>query len=104
MLSNLRLITLDLQGTVYRFKQSPVTTYIEIGGLCGLEMPSESDVKVGFRKALIDLTSREPHYGSTTHGDSKRWWISVVRQTFKSKFKICATSPFSGFPIFPIMK
>ena len=83
-LSSLRLLTLDLTGTVFRFSRPPFVTYTELANSSGFHDVQESRVKEGFKKAWVQLNKAEPNFGSEK-GDSKSWWINLVTKTFKGK-------------------
>jgi hypothetical protein len=79
MSRKLRLITLDLTDTVFRFRRSPVSMYREVGAAHGIDC-NEEDVARGLRAAV---KGADAHFGARTHGDSDKWWTRVVHETFK---------------------
>lgn len=78
----LRLITLDLTGTVFRFRRPPFSIYADVSAKHGVHC-DEADVQRGFFKAWKKLNSQDANFGAQTDGDSKRWWGQVVEETFK---------------------
>ncbi len=80
--SKLRLITLDLTGTVFRFSRPVVSTYRAVGDKHGVHC-EEADLKRSFRVALKKLNASDPHFGAVTHGSSEKWWRQIILETFK---------------------
>jgi len=80
-----RLVCLDLTGTVFRFRKSPVATYKEVAGHYGLNV-QENDIKRGFGQAWMRLSKEFPHFGGAHHKDSRRWWKDLIHDTMKGSF------------------
>ena len=76
----LRLITLDLLGTVYRFSRPVYATYAEIASQCLNQKVEEARVKQGFKKAIAKA---QPHHGAFDKEGSMGWWTKLVQDTFK---------------------
>ena len=80
--SGLRLLTLDLTGTVFRFRKPPFVSYQEMAAAYGVDTDLDK-IRNGFLGAWKTLNASFPHFGSTTHGDSKAWWHSLVHDVMK---------------------
>lgn len=84
MISSLRLITLDLTGTVYRFTKPPFLQYQETAKEYNV-IVSENEIKQAFKTNWSKMNEKHPHFGSTTHHDSMNWWTDLVHGTFKGE-------------------
>lgn len=80
-----RLLTLDLTGTVFRFRKAPFVLYREIAGNYGVSCDSE-DIKRGFFASWSRLNKQYPHFGAKTLG-GKNWWLKLVHETMKGRVK-----------------
>jgi len=83
--TKLRLITLDMTGTVFKFKRAPLLDYIAVARKHEVdEKHLSSDlVQRNWVQAFKHMSSTHPHFGSTTHVDSKDWWLNIVHGAFK---------------------
>ena len=83
-MSKIRLITLDMTGTVFKFKQPPILDYIAFARKHGVDHKhlKSQIVKENFNKTLRSLVKAHPHFGSTSHLDSTEWWWKAVHGTF----------------------
>ena len=84
MVSRLRLLTLDLTGTVFRFRKPPFVQYQEMAAAYGVDTDVDN-VRKGFLTAWKTLNKSFPHFGSTTHGDSRTWWHELVHDVMRGK-------------------
>eukprot|EP00094_Tigriopus_californicus_P011427 TCALIF_11032-PA protein Name:"Similar to Uncharacterized protein C4orf29 homolog (Mus musculus)" AED:0.08 eAED:0.11 QI:77/0.5/0.33/1/1/1/3/129/655 len=82
MLSSLKVLTLDLTGTVYRFTKPPFLQYQETAKEYNIVV-NENDVKQAFKANWSRMNENHPHFGSTTHHDSTNWWMDLVHGTFE---------------------
>ena len=82
--AKIRLITLDLTGTVFRFRSPPFSIYNEVAAKRGLKSDDKA-MKAAFYAAWKQQNKENPHFGALGRSDSKQWWIDVVHNTMKSK-------------------
>ena len=76
-----RLVTLDMVGTVLRFSRPPVAQYQEVAAKHGHNLQLE-DLSGSFNQRWAELNQNFPHFGSTTPGlSSTRWWHQLVKVT-----------------------
>jgi len=81
----LRLVTLDLTGTVFRFSQLVPATYKALAAKHGMAV-EEGDVRRGFGAAFTRLDKEQPHFGGGGgSGNSRRWWNDVIHSTMKGR-------------------
>ena len=83
-MDRLRLVTLDMVGTVLRFSRPPAVQYQEVAARHGHQLELE-DVAAAFRHQWRHFNDTKPHFGSTTPGlSSTVWWHQLVKQTFRT--------------------
>ena len=76
-----RLVTLDMVGTVLRFSRPPVAQYQEVAARHGHSLRLE-ELSASFKQRWTDMNQDFPHFGSTTPGlSSIRWWHQLVKVT-----------------------
>ena len=81
MVGGVRLVTLDMVGTVLRFSRPPVAQYQEVAARHGHNLQLE-DLSCSFNQRWAELNQNFPHFGSTTPGlSSTRWWHQLVKVT-----------------------
>ena len=81
-LNGLRLITLDLVGTVYEFARPSYSVYSEFASR-RFQNVEEHRVKQGFVRALRKLNTERPHFGAFEKDGSRGWWVALVQETFR---------------------
>ena len=84
-MNNLRLVTLDATGTIFKFKEPPPTTYVKFAQKYDLKC-HENDVQKQFRIAYKTLNITHPHFGALSGISSKQWWCHVVQKTFEGRY------------------
>lgn len=80
---NVRAISLDITGTIYRFRYDISATYIQTAQACGLSHTIPLNIistafKEGFKTAMIEY----PVYGCNQISE-RDWWKRVVDMTFR---------------------
>ena len=79
-----RLVTLDMVGTVLRFSRPPAVQYQEVAARHGHNLRVE-ELSSSFRQQWRLSNLNFPHFGSTTPGlSSTMWWHQLVKVTFPS--------------------
>ena len=82
-MKNIRLVTVDIVGTVLRFSRPPVAQYRDVAASQGLELELDQ-LSESFKHQWSEMNQTFPHFGSTTPGlSSTRWWHQLVKQTFR---------------------
>ena len=77
-----RLVTLDMVGTVFRFSRPPAAQYQEVAARHGLNLGME-ELSSSFSQQWRHKNHNFPHFGSTTPGlSSIMWWHQLVKVTF----------------------
>ena len=98
MMRGLRLVTLDLTGTVFRFRKPVFEEYSEVAAALHGVQCDPLQVKKAFFAAFKSWNKREPNFAGDKEAlerkgqASKAWWVGVVQDTFKGKAK--TFSPF----------
>ncbi|KAJ8876388.1 hypothetical protein PR048_020833 [Dryococelus australis] len=81
-----RLVTFDVTGTLLKFRMSPGEKYAEVAANFGLKVEPRV-LTNNFRTHFRDMCRRHPNFGHTTGLGWKKWWTSVVVETFSSSEK-----------------
>ena len=77
----LRLVTLDMVGTVFRFSRPPAAQYQEVAARHGYNLRVE-ELSSSFKQPWRLSNINSPHFGSTTPGlSSMMWWHQLVKVT-----------------------
>lgn len=83
-MNNIRLVTLDMVGTVIKFSRPPVAMYQEVAAAHGYTNIDLDKLGVSFKQQWVGMNRDYPHFGSTTSGMSSLvWWHTLVKNTFK---------------------
>ena len=78
-MSGVRLVTLDMVGTVLRFTRPPAAQYQEVAARHGHNLSLE-DLSSSFKQQWRDSNLNFPHFGSTTPClSSTMWWHQLVK-------------------------
>ena len=86
-----RLVTLDMVGTVLRFSRPPAAQYQEVAARHGHNLRLE-DLSSSFKEQWREKNINFPHFGSTTPGlSSTMWWHQLVKVTFPSLLPLILT-------------
>jgi len=82
-MQNLRLVTVDMVGTIIKFTKPPVQQYQDVAityGVRGIEL---NKLERSFFNQWKTMNRNFPHFGSTSGISSKMWWMKLVKETFK---------------------
>jgi len=82
LFDQLRLVTFDVVGTLIRFKEPPVAMYVQTASKYDIKVDYEQ-VQSSFYSQWKTMDAHSPHFGSTSGISSQRWWIDLVKNTFK---------------------
>ena len=78
-MDKIRLVTLDMVGTVIRFRQPPVAHYQRVAASHGHELDLKP-LAASFKHQWVSMNKMYPHFGSTTEGMSSIvWWHQLVK-------------------------
>ena len=82
-MDKIRLVTLDMVGTVIRFRQPPVAQYQRVAATHGHNLDLKP-LAASFKHQWVSMNKIYPHFGSTTEGMSSIvWWHQLVKNTFR---------------------
>jgi len=82
-MDRIRLVTLDMVGTVIKFSQPPVAQYQRVAANHGYDIEF-NPLANSFKHQWMKMNKTYPHFGSTTAGlSSIVWWHNLVKNTFK---------------------
>ena len=65
-MDRIRLVTLDMVGTVIRFSRPPVVQYQEVAAAHGYNNIDLDKLGASFKHQWISMNRDFPHFGSTT--------------------------------------
>jgi len=84
-MGRIRLITLDMTGTVFKFRRSPILDYIAVARKHEVREKhlSVDLVQRNWVESFKRMSQTHPHFGSTSHVDSREWWFNIVHGAFK---------------------
>lgn len=78
------VVTLDALGTLYKFREPIATQYIKVARDCGLKAPlDEKTLMNAFKTSFKEISSEYPNYGKGQLDSPRRWWKSLVNDTFR---------------------
>ena len=78
-MSGVRLVTLDMVGTVLRFTRPPAAQYQEVAARHGHNLSLE-DLSSSFKQQWRDSNLNFPHFGSTTPGKAEDIYVAAKRR------------------------
>ncbi|XP_051492519.1 haloacid dehalogenase-like hydrolase domain-containing protein 3 [Apus apus] len=78
----LRLLTWDVKDTLLRLRQPVGESYAAQARAHGLRVPPAA-LSRAFREAYGAQSRLLPNYGCSQGLSSRRWWLDVVKQTFR---------------------
>lgn len=82
----IKLVAFDAFGTLFRFKQTPGSVYLQASIQAGLRLTNNAKADE-MQKSLVDSirqqTRLNPNYGSKSSMPTRAWWHAVVTDTFK---------------------
>lgn len=84
----IRLITLDVNNTLLRFRLSPAEEYARVAALHGVTAPKQA-LTVAIEHAVKQQTRESPVFGSGAVGGWQTWWRRVVELTFTESGVSC---------------
>eukprot|EP00092_Neocalanus_flemingeri_P035949 GFUD01039142.1.p1 GENE.GFUD01039142.1~~GFUD01039142.1.p1 ORF type:complete len:258 (-),score=84.99 GFUD01039142.1:59-832(-) len=82
IMQNLRLVTVDMVGTILRFAKPPVQQYLETAAKHGVKVEFRQ-LERSFLNHWGAMNTDLPHFGATSGMSSLVWWVSLVKGTFK---------------------
>lgn len=78
------IVTLDAQGTIYRFREPIARQYLKVAERCGLtEKIEEDELKQAFRESFKEISKEYPNYGRGQLASPNAWWKTLVNDTFR---------------------
>ncbi|GER32842.1 haloacid dehalogenase-like hydrolase domain-containing protein [Striga asiatica] len=92
MLSKLRLITVDVTGTLIAYKGQLGDYYCMAAKSIGLPCPDYNRVHEGFKLAYTEMARKHPCFGFAEKIPNIVWWKTRIYATFGS------AAPYSIFP------
>ena len=81
-MKTVKIITIDVTNTIFRFKINPPTIYAQVAKEHGL-ICCENQLKKSFLKAFSQMSQSHPNFGAATGIQGERWWNLVVHKTFE---------------------
>lgn len=82
MLSKLRLITVDVTGTLLAYKGELGDYYCMAAKSIGLPCPDYKRVHEGFQQAYTEMAKKHPCFGFSEKIPNIIWWKTCVRDSF----------------------
>jgi REG-2-like HAD superfamily hydrolase len=80
---NVRVISLDLTGTLWKFRHPVPIVYHRCAVDCNVPIiPSIERLEVHFKRAYKLMSERQPVYGYHDNISEREWWSRVVAMTF----------------------
>lgn len=78
------LVTLDAQGTLYRFREPIAAQYIQVARSCGVKAPiDEKELMNAFKRSFKDISKEYPNYGKGQLDSPRAWWKSLTNDAFR---------------------
>lgn len=78
------VVTLDAQGTIYKFREPISRQYLKVAERCGLkDSIEEGDLDEAFRKSFKGVSADFPNYGKNKLSSPRAWWKTVVNDAFR---------------------
>lgn len=81
-IQDLRLVTLDVTGTVLKFTGKIGELYAHAAERFGVEVPNADLIHKGFKRAYKETLEEYPHFGGGAMS-SKAWWKICVIKSFQ---------------------
>ncbi|KAF8691208.1 hypothetical protein HU200_040328 [Digitaria exilis] len=82
LLSKLRLVTVDVTGTLIAYKGQLGDYYCMAAKSAGMPCPDYKRVHEGFKLAYADMSRRHPCFGHAAAMPTAQWWKMCVRDSF----------------------
>ncbi|XP_066329616.1 uncharacterized protein [Miscanthus floridulus] len=82
LLSRLRLVTVDVTGTLIAYRGQLGDYYCMAAKSAGMPCPDYGRVHEGFKLAYADMSRRHPCFGHAAAMPTADWWKTCVRDSF----------------------
>lgn len=82
ILSKLRLVTVDVTGTLIAYKGELGDYYCMAAKSIGLPCPDYKRVHEGFKQAYTEMATKHPCFGFAEKIPNIVWWKTCVRDSF----------------------
>ncbi|EMS65319.1 Haloacid dehalogenase-like hydrolase domain-containing protein 3 [Triticum urartu] len=82
LLSRLRLVTVDVTGTLIAYRGQLGDYYCTAARSAGLPCPGYARMHQAFKAAYADMTAKHPCFGHASRMPDHRWWRTCVRDSF----------------------
>ncbi|CAO2037336.1 unnamed protein product [Urochloa humidicola] len=82
LLSKLRLVTVDVTGTLIAYRGQLGDYYCMAAKSAGMPCPDYARVHQGFKLAYADMSRRHPCFGHAAAMPTADWWKVCVRDSF----------------------
>jgi hypothetical protein len=82
LLSKLRLVTVDVTGTLIAYKGQLGDYYCRAAKSSGVPCPDYTRMHEGFKAAYAEMTRRHPCFGHATGMPNVQWWKACVKDSF----------------------
>ncbi|CAL5023727.1 unnamed protein product [Urochloa decumbens] len=82
LLSKLRLVTVDVTGTLIAYRGQLGDYYCMAAKSAGMPCPDYTRVHQGFKLAYADMSRRHPCFGHAAAMPTAEWWKVCVRDSF----------------------
>ncbi|PAN04266.1 hypothetical protein PAHAL_1G053400 [Panicum hallii] len=82
LLSKLRLVTVDVTGTLIAYKGQLGDYYCMAAKSAGMPCPDYERVHQGFKLAYAEMSRRHPCFGHAAAMPNAEWWKVCVRDSF----------------------
>eukprot|EP00934_Nitzschia_sp_Nitz4_P009277 Nitzschia sp. Nitz4//scaffold3_size479765//472300//473097//NITZ4_000197-RA/size479765-processed-gene-1.559-mRNA-1//-1//CDS//3329551049//9267//frame0 len=77
----IRMITVDVTGTLISYRGSLETHYMGAAAKCGVDIVDTSNIKVAFARAYKETLAKYPCFGGNEIS-TKSWWKECVSRSF----------------------
>ncbi|KAK4149044.1 HAD-like domain-containing protein [Chaetomidium leptoderma] len=77
------LLCFDAFGTLFHPKRPIAEQYTAVARQCGLDGFSTEQVHTSFRTAFSRESKAHPNYGKASGMGAKKWWTTVIHNTFR---------------------
>lgn len=95
LLSRLRLVTVDVTGTLIAYRGQLGDYYCMAAKSAGMPCPDYRRVHEGFKLAYADMSRRHPCFGHAAAMPTAAWWKMCVRDSFVRVFRPAIGMPSS---------
>lgn len=82
LLSKLRLVTVDVTGTLIAYKGQLGDYYCMAAKSAGMPCPDYKRMHEGFKAAYTEMTVRHPCFGHASNMPNIDWWKMCVKDSF----------------------